>query len=59
MTKTFTLENVLTQSQDNRDKVQEKLRVPESDSLKMLISYSMALQVVRTQYAGNCYLILN
>ncbi len=59
MTKPVTLENVLTKSQANREKHKELFQVPEADSMKMLIRYSMALQVIKTESSGSCYLILN
>ena len=59
MTKTFTLENVLTQSQEKKENESKQLWIPEPNTVKMLIRYSMALQVVRTRLSGDCFLILN
>jgi hypothetical protein len=59
MTKSVTLENSLFHNTVSRNQIKEKSVLPESESMKMLIRYSMALQVVRTKSSGNCYIILN
>ncbi|NVO18256.1 MAG: hypothetical protein HXX13_01060 [Bacteroidetes bacterium] len=58
MTKSFTLENVLTQ-QSSQNKSGKSIRIPSNESVNMIVRYSMALEVIRTQHSGNCFLIKN
>jgi hypothetical protein len=58
MTKSSTLENVLSKSEAASSQL-TRFRIPEREGLTMIIRYSMALQVCKTNRTGNQYLILN
>jgi hypothetical protein len=59
MTKSSTLENVLSKHQSSQNKIGKSKSIPEKESLNMIMRYSMALLVVKTQQSGIHYLILN
>ncbi|MBK7171806.1 MAG: hypothetical protein IPH84_00940 [Bacteroidales bacterium] len=58
MTKHFTLENVLLKTRSNRQNSPSS-RIPSKENLKMILHYSLALEVLKTNTTGNCFLILN
>ena len=59
MTKSATLENVLSKQQSSHNKLRKSSIIPDKESVNMIIRYSMALLVVKTQLSGIQYLIMN
>jgi hypothetical protein len=59
MTKSSTLENVLSRHQSKQSNLRKANSIPATESVNMIIRYSMALLVVKTQQSGTHYLIMN
>jgi len=59
MTKSSTLENVLSKHHSSQNKYGNSKIIPQKETVNLIIRYSMALVVVKTQLSGTHYLIMN
>jgi hypothetical protein len=59
MTKSSTLENVLSKHQSSQNKYRSAVSIPQKEAVNLIIRYSMALAVVKTQNSGTHFLIMN
>jgi len=59
MTKLSTLETVRSQASIKRNQSGNKTLIPSGEAVKMLLRYSMALQVLKSEVSGDHLLILN
>ena len=58
MAKTFTLSTTVSKSRLNPD-IKTDVHLPSEDTMRLLIGYSRALQVLGNGITGKAFLILN